>query len=99
MTGHVIFFVEDISDPEQLKKYQKAAHPTIGDFGGKVTIAYGRQEIVEGGELKGVVMVEFPTFEAAQQWYHSTAYQEAAALRKFAARTHTVIVEARQGPV
>lgn len=95
MKGYVIFYVEEISDPDQLKKYQQAAHPTLRAAGGKVIAAYGRQEIVEGEQLTGVVMIEFDTYAAAQSWYHSVAYQEAKELRKFAARTHSVIVEAR----
>ncbi len=95
MTGYVIFFVEDISDPDQLKAYQKAAHPILAAAGGKVTIGYGEQEVVEGAPLKGVVMVEFPTYDAARDWYHSPAYQKVSAIRKPAARTHAVIVEGR----
>jgi uncharacterized protein (DUF1330 family) len=95
MGARVIFFVEDISDPEQLDKYKSAAHPTITAAGGKVTIAYGRQEVVEGAPLKGVVEIDFPTYEAAQSWYHSESYGAAKKLRQGAARTHAVIVETR----
>jgi uncharacterized protein (DUF1330 family) len=95
MTGYVIFFVEDVSDPEQLDVYKKAAHPIITAAGGKVTIGYGEQEVVEGPPLKGVVMVEFPTYEAARDWYHSPAYQEVSAIRHPASRAHAVIVRGR----
>jgi uncharacterized protein (DUF1330 family) len=93
MPGRVIFYVEEISDPEQLNKYKKAAHPNLLAAGGKVTVAYGRQEVVEGAPLVGVVTVEFPTFEQASEWYHSPEYQAIAALRKHGSRTHAVIVE------
>jgi uncharacterized protein (DUF1330 family) len=95
MTGYVIFYVEEISDAAQLKKYQQVAHPTLSAAGGAVKVAYGRQEVVEGAPLTGVVMIEFGSFEDARKWYHSDAYQEAAKLRAFAARTHAVIVEGR----
>lgn len=95
MNAYVIFYVEEISDGGQLKKYQQAAHPTLEAVGGTVRVAYGRQEVVEGGPLKGVVVIEFAKFEDAQSWYHSNAYQEAAKLRAFAAKTHAVIVEGR----
>ena len=93
MAAYVIFYVDEISDQAQLDVYKKAAHPTLRAAGGKAMIAYGRQEVVEGAPVKGVVMLEFPTFEEAQNWYHSSVYQEAAKLRKFAAKTHAVIVE------
>jgi uncharacterized protein (DUF1330 family) len=93
MSAYVIFEVLEISDPGQLDAYKKAAHPTVRAAGGKVVIAYGRQEVVEGHPLTGVVMIEFPDFDRAQAWYHSSTYQEAATLRKFAAKVHAVIVE------
>jgi uncharacterized protein (DUF1330 family) len=93
MTAYVIFFVEEISDPGQLEQYKQAAHPTLQRAGGMVTIAYGRQEVLEGPPLAGVVMVEFPSFEAARDWYHSAAYQEVARLRTLAATAHAVIVQ------
>ena len=93
MTAYVIFFVEEISDASRLEQYKQAAHPTLKRAGGSVAIAYGRQEVLEGAPLAGVVMVQFPTFEAAQNWYHSAEYQKAAELRTLAARSRAVIVE------
>jgi uncharacterized protein (DUF1330 family) len=96
MTAHVIFFVEKINDPAGLKAYQRAAHPTLEPAGGRVTIAYGEQEVVEGSPLAGVVMIEFPTYEAARAWYHSPGYTQAAAIRKAgAAECHAVIVQGK----
>ena len=97
MSAYVIFFVDEISDAGQLKRYQRAAHPTLQRAGGSVTIAYGRQEVIEGPPLAGVVMVEFQTFEAAHDWYHSTDYQQASALRKLAIKARAVIVEGLPG--
>jgi len=94
MTAQVIFFVETIHDPERLRAYQIAARPTLDEWGGRVTVAYGAQEVAEGAPLAGVVVVEFPSFEAAQAWYHSPAYTKAAELRKNgAAECHAVIVQ------
>jgi uncharacterized protein (DUF1330 family) len=96
MTAQVIFFVEKINDRDGLKAYQKAAHPTLEAAGGRVIVAYGRQEVVEGSDLAGVVVVEFPDYESAQNWYHSPGYTQAAKLRQSgAAECHAVIVEGR----
>lgn len=95
MTAYVIYQVDEISDPEQLEKYKQAAHPTLQAAGGKILAAYGRQEVVEGESIVGVVVVEFSTFEAAQNWYHSPAYKQATALRLKAASVRAVIVEGR----
>ncbi|MFO1426016.1 MAG: DUF1330 domain-containing protein [Steroidobacteraceae bacterium] len=95
MKGYVIFYVEQILDPAQLKAYQQAAHPTLVPHGGRVIIGYGRQEPVEGDPVVGVVTVEFPSYESARAWYHSGGYQSAKALRADAARCRAVIVEGR----
>jgi uncharacterized protein (DUF1330 family) len=96
MKAFVIFYVEEISDPQQLDEYKKAAHPTLAAAGGRVVVAYGQKEVVEGNDLVGVVMVEFPSYDLAQKWYHSAAYTEVKKLRAMASRTHAVIVEARE---
>jgi len=40
-----------------------------------VLAAYGRYEVLEGSDLEGVVIVEFPSLEAAKDWYDSPAYR------------------------
>jgi uncharacterized protein (DUF1330 family) len=93
MPAYVIFYVDSIADPLLLERYKHAARPTLRETGGVVTVAYGRHEVLEGAPLAGVVMVEFPTFEAARAWYHSAGYQAAATLRQSAATAHAVLVE------
>jgi uncharacterized protein (DUF1330 family) len=91
----VIFYVDHITDPTALDPYQMAAHKTIDDHGGVVMIAYGRQEVVEGADPIGVVMLRFPSYAAAQGWYHSPEYGAAKKLREGIATCRTVIVEGR----
>ena len=93
MPAYIIFYVESITDAAELERYKRAALPTLRKAGGKVTIAYGRHEVLEGALLAGVVMVEFPTYEAASAWYHSDAYHAASALRKAGATAHAVLVQ------
>lgn len=78
-----------------MNAYKRAAHPTITESGGKVTVAYGRTEILEGGAIEGVVMVEFADFETASAWYHGDGYKAAKQLREGAVTVRSVIVESR----
>jgi len=87
--------VEEISDPQMLAAYQQKARPTVEPAGGKIVVAYGRQQIVEGDPMKGIVIIEFETYDAATAWYESRSYQDAAALRHEGARCQVVIVEGR----
>jgi uncharacterized protein (DUF1330 family) len=40
--------------------------------------AYGRHDVLEGPEVEGVAIAEFPSLEEAREWYESPAYQQAA---------------------
>ena len=58
-----------------------------------VLAAYGRQEVIEGPDVEGVVILEFPTFEAAKAWYDSPAYRKVREHRFRGADYRAVIVE------
>jgi len=96
MKGHAIFYVQGITDHERLKAYQVAAHPSVRAFGGKVIAAYGQQEVVEGYEVRGIVLIQFPDYKSATDWYHSPEYQAAKKIRHGAVTCHTVIFEGRE---
>jgi uncharacterized protein (DUF1330 family) len=34
-----------------------------------------RSEVLEGPESESIIVIEFPSCEAAQTWYHTTEYQ------------------------
>ena len=54
---------------------------------------YGQQQVREGSDAEGVVILEFPSFEAAQAWYESPAYQAVREHRFKGARYRVVLVE------
>jgi uncharacterized protein (DUF1330 family) len=58
-----------------------------------VLAAYGRQEVLEGPEVEGVVILEFPSVEAAKAWYDSPAYCEVRQHRFRGSDYRAVIVE------
>jgi len=95
MSAYVIFFVDEISDEERLAVYRAAAHPTVSESGGRIIVAYGQHEVVEGDPMVGVVMVEFSSYQSAYDWYHSPRYTEAAAIRKSGSKCRVVIVNGR----
>jgi uncharacterized protein (DUF1330 family) len=49
--------------------------------------------VLEGPPVEGVVIAEFPTFEAAKAWYDSPAYTEVRQHRFKGAEYRVVIVE------
>jgi uncharacterized protein (DUF1330 family) len=89
----------DIYDLAKYKEYQKVGAPTIGKHGGHALAAGGKIEDFEGnpafpgGVTPRVVILEFPTFEQAKNWYLSPEYQEAVRLRNLCARSRVFIVD------
>jgi uncharacterized protein (DUF1330 family) len=49
--------------------------------------------VLEGPAIEGAVILEFPTIEAARNYYHTRAYQEAVRHRYLAADYRVFIVE------
>ncbi len=65
-----------ITNPQAYAVYAAQVPHTIAAFGGKYLVRGGHATQLEGapqGERN--VVVEFPSREIAQAWYHSDAYQ------------------------
>ena len=68
-----------INDPDKLKAYAKDAGPALVEHGGKILARGGGSVSFEGAEKLRVVVVEFPSLEAAEACYNSDAYRAAKA--------------------
>jgi uncharacterized protein (DUF1330 family) len=83
-----------VSNPEQLKKYQAVTPAAIAKYDGRFIVRGGPKVTVEGpDEHRRIVVVEFPTFKRAQEFWDSPDYRAAAELRKGAATFSAVIVD------
>lgn len=93
MTAYLIVHIE-ISDPEQYKEYTQLTPAIIEQYGGRFIVRNGRKVTLEGPEeTRRIVVVEFPSLEQAQAFYHSEAYQQAKAVRDGAATARFVAIE------
>ena len=91
--GYVIAQIT-VTDPEVYPGYVAMVLPTIEAFGGEFIVRGGRSESHEGtppGNRN--VVIRFPSYGAAQDWYHSDLYAEAKALRQSASTSVQTIVE------
>ena len=93
MAAYLIFTREKTLDRSELEIYWKKIKATFEGHAIKVLAAYGKQEILEGTPVEGIVIAEFPSMEAAKAWYDSPAYQEASQHRFKGAIYNGVIVE------
>jgi uncharacterized protein (DUF1330 family) len=73
MAAYIIFTRESTRSPSELESYAPKARASMKGHAGTVRVAYGRQEMLEGAPVEGVVVVEIPTFEEAKAWYDSPA--------------------------
>jgi uncharacterized protein (DUF1330 family) len=72
-----------IHDPVEYKKYTDRVPAIIQKHGGKVLARGGRYQVNEGPDtFNRYVVIEFPTFEAGVNCFHSPEYVEAAAFRR-----------------
>ncbi|WP_408871964.1 DUF1330 domain-containing protein [Gluconacetobacter tumulicola] len=93
MTAYIVFTRESTSDQAELDAYSQTVAPTFEGHPLKVLAAYGAQEVLEGTAPEGVVILEFPTVEAARAWYDSPAYQTVVQHRWKGASYRVVIVQ------
>ena len=93
MPAYVVFMREKTLDPSELEAYWSKVRSTLEGRPIKVLAAYGRHVTLEGPEVEGVVLAEFPSALEARAWYDSPAYREAAEHRFRGAVYRGLIVE------
>jgi uncharacterized protein (DUF1330 family) len=93
MPGYFIAFV-DVSDPEKYKNYTALTPAAIEAHGGEFVVRGGACEAVEGpAENRRVVVIKFPSVEAAHAFWNSPEYARAKQERVGAAVMHAMVVE------
>ncbi len=93
MPAYVVVFRDEMKDADQYAAYGQKAMASFAGHDAKVLVANGALTSIEGERPDGVVVIEFPTVEAAKAWYYSPAYQAAVGDRLAATTGRLVIVE------
>lgn len=83
----------DVHDLAQYKKYIAANAAPFARYGARFLIRGGRFENPEGSARGRNVVIEFPSYQAALDCYHSPEYQAAMAYRLPVSEGDIVIVE------
>jgi uncharacterized protein (DUF1330 family) len=84
-----------IRDREAMEHYIAEAPATVAAFGGRYLVRGSAVTALEGRwEHDRLVVVEFPTREAALAWYDCDAYRPWRELRQAAAETVILIADA-----
>ena len=91
MLGYVIALL-DVTDQAAYERYKAVAPPTIAAAGGRY-LARGGESTLEGThDGRRVVILEFPSVEAARAWHQGSAYAEARRIREKCARNVTFLL-------
>ncbi len=93
MATYIVFIRESTRNPSELETYSQKVSATLTGHPVTVLAAYGRHEVLEGPDVEGVVIVEFPSFDEAKAWYDSPAYREVREYRFRGADYRAVIIE------
>ncbi len=87
----------DVPDAEAYKPYLAANQAPFGQFGARYLVRGGRREVMEGSARERIVVLEFPSFEAALACYRSPEYQAATKLREGKAKADVIVTEGYDG--
>jgi uncharacterized protein (DUF1330 family) len=88
----------EVTDPAEYARYIEANAAPLKAHHARFLVRGGQFEAVEGNSRSRNVVLEFASYQAALDCYHSPAYQEALALRKDAADINLIIIEGYDGP-
>jgi uncharacterized protein (DUF1330 family) len=93
MPAYVIVNV-DTKHPEEYERYKEMAQETVAQYGGRYIVRGGNMELLEGSWTPTrIVILEFPSYERAREWWHSAEYAPAKELRQRLSTTDLLIVD------
>jgi uncharacterized protein (DUF1330 family) len=86
--------IGNVKDPEAYEEYRKLAGPAIRQYDGRFLARGGKSELLEGSFPGArVVIVEFPSFGRAKEFFDSPEYQTARRKRLAVADLSLILVE------
>ena len=92
MKGYVVCVYKNITNEEKLKEYAIKAKAAVEKYKGKFLIRGGRSTSNEGEKSPRTVVIEFQSYDEANNFYKSKEYQDAHFILKgYADRQHQTI--------
>ena len=94
MAAYIIVQENLNGDQAPFEEYRRQVIATFEPFGGKFLARGGKVSVLEGAwPYDRSVILEFPSREAAEDWYHSPAYQRILPLRMKCMTSNFVIID------
>jgi uncharacterized protein (DUF1330 family) len=81
MAAYIIVDV-DVKDAKAFEPYKQPTAASVAQYGGKFIVRSSEYEVLEGSwRPTRLVVIEFPSVEAAKRWYESPEYQKVMPIR------------------
>ena len=93
MSAYFVAIKIETTNQAELDIYSRKAGPTLHGHAATAKALYGSIRNTDGEPVEGALIIEFPTFKEAENWYDSPAYQEAVVHRFAGAKYTTFIIE------
>lgn len=82
MTAYAIGQLRNVDLNQGIVDYLRGIDASLAPFDGRFIIHGGRKEALEGQPVDDLIVIAFPSLEAARGWYASPAYQALIPLRR-----------------
>ena len=91
--GYAIFNIE-VTNHDPYKEYIQKVKPIAEKFGGEYVVRGGNNQVVEGSwQYSRNVVIKFPSYEKALEWYNSKEYQPIKQIRIDNAKSNGIIIQ------
>ena len=79
--GYVIAQLK-VTNPENYKEYVNKVTEVVQKFGGEYLVRNGEYQCIEGeSKFPRIVVIKFPSYEKALEWYNSDEYKPVKQIR------------------
>ena len=93
MPAYAVAHMRQVTMGPPIVEYLERIDATLAPFGGRFVVHGGDVEVLEGTWPGHLIIIEFPSRGAADDWYHSAAYQDILALRTDNSHSDIILVD------
>lgn len=93
LPAYAIAYLRNVAFGDDIVQYMREIDDTLTPFGGEFVVHGGRKHAMEGDWDGDIVVIRFPSYEAATEWYASADYRRILPLRVNNSSSVAVIVE------
>lgn len=94
MAAYLIVDITQIHDARNYELYRSKVSPALAVAGGRYLARGGPVDVLEGvWRPNRIVLVEFPSADAARQWFNSDEYTPLRRLRQASTATNMILIE------